>query len=124
MTLYAGVLVILIGLYALVTQADLVRKIIGMAVFNGGVVLCFVHIGYRRHATAPIMEPGVEAVVDPVPQALILTAIVIGICLTALALALAVKIHEAYGTVDVHTLCSAPPVTEREADTAHTTPNP
>lgn len=101
---YTGVLVALIGLYTLLTKPSLIKKIIGLSLFNSGIVLYFVAMGYRRDATAPILEAGVRAVVDPIPQALMLTAIVVGICVTALALALVIKIHEAYGTVDIRKL--------------------
>jgi multicomponent Na+:H+ antiporter subunit C len=101
---YTSLLVILIGLYALLTKADLIRKTIGLSLFNSGIVLYFVAMGYRKGATAPILEPGIRAVVDPVPQALMLTAIVIGVSIIALALALAIKIHEVHGTIDLHKL--------------------
>lgn len=98
---YTSIWVVLIGLYALLTKPNLIKKIIGLVLFNSGIMLYVVNMGYRTHATAPILEPGVRAVVDPLPQALVLTAIVIGICVTALALALVIKIHEAYGTIDL-----------------------
>lgn len=66
----------------------------GLNIMNSGVVLFFISLGYRRGATAPIMEKGIGEVVDPLPQALMLTTIVIGICVTALALTLAVSIYQ------------------------------
>lgn len=76
----------------------------GLYIMDAGVILYFVSVGYRSGASAPILDKGVEKVVDPIPQALMLTAIVIGICVTALALSIAVKIYEKYQTLDIQEL--------------------
>lgn len=104
MPTYISILLILIGLYGLMAKRNLIKKIIGLYILDGGVILYFVSVGYRSDASAPILEPGIEKVVDPIPQALMLTAIVIGICVTALALSIAVKIYEKYQTLDVEEL--------------------
>lgn len=104
METYVSIVLFLIGLYGLMAKRNLIKKIIGLFILEGGVILYFVSVGYRSGASAPILEKGVEKVVDPVPQALMLTAIVIGICVTALALSLAVKIYEKYQTLDIEEL--------------------
>ena len=104
METYVSIVLLLTGLYGLMAKRNLIKKIIGLYILDGGVILYFVSIGYRSGASAPILEEGVEKVVDPVPQALMLTAIVIGICVTALALSIAVKIYEKYQTLDIEEL--------------------
>ena len=104
MATYTSIVLVLIGLYGLMAKRNLIKKIIGLYILDGGVILYFISIGYRSDASAPILEKGVEKMVDPIPQALMLTAIVIGICVTALALSIAVKIYEKYQTLDVEEL--------------------
>lgn len=104
METYVSIVLFLIGLYGLMAKRNLIKKIIGLFILEGGVILYFISVGYRSDASAPILEKGIEKVVDPIPQALMLTAIVIGICVTALALSLAVKIYEKYKTLDIEEL--------------------
>jgi multicomponent Na+:H+ antiporter subunit C len=104
MATYISIVLLLTGLYGLMAKRNLIKKIIGLYILDGGVILYFISIGYRSDASAPILEKGIEKVVDPIPQALMLTAIVIGICVTALELSIAVKIYEKYQTLDVEEL--------------------
>ena len=104
MASYVSIVLFLSGLYGLMAKRNLIKKIIGLYILDGGVILYFISVGYRSDASAPILENGIERVVDPLPQALMLTAIVIGICVTALALSIAVKIYEKYQTLDVEEL--------------------
>jgi len=89
---------------------NLIKKIMGLTIMNGSIVLFFISIGYREAGLAPILEKGMTSgipnaiLVDPLPQALMLTAIVIGISVTALALALVVKIYTKYKTLDIQQL--------------------
>lgn len=99
-----SIVLVLIGLYGLMAKRNLIKKILGLSILDAGVILYFISIGYRSGASAPILEPGIETMVDPIPQALMLTAIVIGICVTALALSIVVKIYEKYHTLDVEAL--------------------
>ena len=100
--LYAGAIgLVLIGIYAMIAQHNLMRAILGLVIVESGVNLFLVAVGFRNDAAAPIIEPGVtSAMVDPLPQALVLTAIVIGFGVLALALALLVKVHQTSGTLD------------------------
>lgn len=88
-------LVIVMGLYIMIVKKDLIKIVIGMSLMDEGTNLLLVSIGFRQGGTAPIfmsdLKPG-SFFVDPVPQALTLTSIVIGACVTAMALSLVIKI--------------------------------
>ena len=105
-----SLLVFMIGLYGVMSKNNLIKKIMGLTIMNGSIVLFFISIGYRKGGLAPILEKGTTGdipttiLVDPLPQALMLTAIVIGISVTALALALIVKIYSKYKTLDIQQL--------------------
>ena len=93
-----------LGLYTIVTKYNLVKTVIGLSIMDYGVNLLIVSIGFNPGGTAPIftfteLTPS-SFFVDPIPQALTLTSIVIGACVTAMSLALVIKIHEQYGTMD------------------------
>lgn len=99
-----ALIIFLIGLYGLITKKNLIKKVMGLNILTSGVVLFFVSLGYKKGLTAPIMEKGITDVVDPLPQALMLTTIVIGVCITALALSLIAKIYRKYGSLDIKIL--------------------
>jgi multisubunit Na+/H+ antiporter MnhC subunit len=105
-TLYAGAIgLILIGVYGMVARHDLLRVVISLTLLQAGVNLFIVAVGFRPDAAAPIFAgAGAGPMVDPLPQALILTAIVIGVGVLALALALILRVHRVYGTVDAREL--------------------
>ncbi|BFN38362.1 sodium:proton antiporter [Fidelibacter multiformis] len=109
-TLTTGSLLILLGLYALLTQDNLLRIIIGFSLANTGVHLIIVSLGYLKNRTAPILNDAMIAagpetqIVDPLPQALVLTAIVIGFAITAFLLAFALRIYHTYGTLSLSNL--------------------
>ncbi|PKL08762.1 MAG: Na+/H+ antiporter subunit C [Spirochaetae bacterium HGW-Spirochaetae-7] len=95
------------GLAGLVASRNLVKKTYALAIMNSAVVLLFVLEGATIGTRAPLLggSPGdAAAFVDPVPQALMLTAIVVGVCVSALALALAFRLYRAYGTLDIDEL--------------------
>ena len=93
--------IFLVGLWGVVAEKNMMRKVFGLTILTSAVVLLFVVQGAGIGTKAPILEPGIVDIVDPVPQALMLTAIVIGVCVTALALALVGKIHQETGTMDI-----------------------
>ncbi len=105
-----SLLVFMIGLYGVMSKNNLIKKIMGLTIMNGSIVLFFISIGYREAGLAPILEKVTTGdipttiLVDPLPQALMLTAIVIGISITALALALIVRIYAKYKTLDIQQL--------------------
>ena len=99
---YAGCFaLVLIGLYAVLVKY---KVIIGINLIDTGVNLFLVTTGYIRGGTAPIFSKAAtqpETMVDPVPQALVLTAIVIGVSVLALALSLAIRLYRHFGTLDL-----------------------
>jgi multicomponent Na+:H+ antiporter subunit C len=100
----ASVGLMLVGLYIILAKRNLIKVIIGLSFFETGINLLLIAIGYVGRGTAPIFSnPDVKAegMVDPTPQALVLTAIVIGVAVLALALSLAVRLYEHYGTLDL-----------------------
>lgn len=101
---YVGAfLLIVIGLAVIIFKRNLIKIVLGMGLIDSGINLLLITIGFRADGTAPIflndLKPG-DFFVDPVPQALTLTSIVIGACVTALALSLVIKIKEKYGSID------------------------
>ncbi len=95
---------IFIGLYIVLVKHNLIKVIIGLSILNTGINLFLISIGFVKKGTAPIFShPGLKAIrmVDPVPQALVLTAIVIGVAVLALALSLAIRLYQHYGTLNL-----------------------
>lgn len=90
----------LIGLGGLVGRRNLIKKVYALAVMNTAVVILFILGGASIGGDAPFLGAGGESFVDPVPQALMLTAIVVGVCVSALALALAYRLYKAFGSLD------------------------
>ena len=113
-----ALVLVLLGLMAVAAARNLIRVLLGLSLLEGGVHLFLVALGYRPNAVAPIWTPGSNAasMVDPIPQALILTAIVIGVSVLALGLALAIRVHEAWGTLDTRVLAERLAGRESEAD--------
>lgn len=98
---FFAVLLFLVGLHTMLTHSNLIKKVIAMNIMDTAVFLLFVSIGYIKGARAPIIQPGEGALyINPLPGALILTGIVVGVSVTAYALSLAIKIYRYYGTVD------------------------
>ena len=102
------------GLYLVISTGNLVRKVVGLNVFQASVLLLYVTMGRIEGGTAPILTDGREIYSDPLPSVLMLTAIVVGVATTAVALALIVRIHEAYGTIEEDEIQEQ----EREQDAA------
>ena len=95
---------IFIGLFIIMTRHNLIKMIIGLNIMDTGVNLFLISIGYIRKGTAPIFskpEINPSSMVDPTPQALVLTAIVIGVAVLAMALSLAIRLYQHYGTLNM-----------------------
>ena len=92
-----------VGIYCILRKRNLIKIIIGIIIMENAVNLFFVLVGYRHDGRAPILAPDtvILNMVDPLPQALVLTAIVIGLATTALLIAIAMRIYEKYGTFDI-----------------------
>ena len=92
-----------IGLYCVLRKRNIMKIIIGICIMEYAINLFFVMIGYVKEGRSPILVRGqiMVKMVDPLPQAMVLTAIVIGLALTLLLVAMAIRIYEKYGTFDI-----------------------
>ncbi|HJO63433.1 MAG TPA: cation:proton antiporter subunit C [Desulfobacterales bacterium] len=107
---YWGYIVLMmIGLYAMIVKKNLVKKIIGMSIFQTAIIFFYVSIGMKKNATIPIISHGhdggehaVHAVdfINPLPHVLMLTAIVVSVATLGVALALAIKIYQQYNSLE------------------------
>ena len=88
------------GLYIVILRGNLVKKLVGLAIFQTSVYLLYIAPAKIIGGTAPILDPRFTVYSNPLPHVLILTAIVVGVATLALGLAIAVRINEAYGTVE------------------------
>ena len=95
---------LMIGFYAVIAKPNLIKKLIGLSIFQSAVFLLFITMGKVDGGTAPIFQAGVgdQVFSNPLPQVLILTAIVVGISTTALGLGIVVRIKEEYGSIEEH----------------------
>lgn len=93
--------IFLVGLWGVMGKANMIKKVMGLSIANSGIILMFIYYGSLSGETAPIMGSG-EQMVDPLPQALMLTAIVVGVCVLALALVLVYRLYLKFGTLDMH----------------------
>jgi len=104
------IVLMMIGLYAVIVKKNMVKKIIGMNILQTAIILFYVSIGTKRGATIPIIahahgDSGEHAVraldyINPLPHVLMLTAIVVAVATLGVALALAIKVHKQYGTLE------------------------
>lgn len=88
------------GLYVVIARGNLIKKLVGLSIFQTSVYLLYIAPGKLIGGTAPILAPQYGVYSNPLPHVLILTAIVVGIATLALGLALAVRIREVYGTIE------------------------
>lgn len=102
---YAAIILMMLGLYGLLTQRNVIKIIVSLNILEIGLNIFIISVGFVSNGVAPIFTSSNSnngvVFVDPLPQALVLTAIVIGVGTTALALALAKKIYNQYGTFDL-----------------------
>lgn len=94
------IVLMMVGLYTMMSKPNLIKKLAGLSVFQTGVILLYISFGKVTGGTAPIVAEGFEQYSNPLPQVLMLTAIVVGVATTALGFALIVRIKEAYGTIE------------------------
>ena len=112
----AYIVLMMVGFYAMTGKANLVKKLVGMNIFQWSIILFIVSLGAKRGATIPIVEGGHEMThtsanalqaahyVNPLPHVLMLTAIVVGVATTGVALALLIRIYKEYGTLEENEL--------------------
>lgn len=98
------IILMMIGFYIVIAQPNLVKKLIGLNIFQVSVFVLYISLGKIEGGTVPLLNDGYTLYSAPLPHVLILTAIVVGISTTALGLALVIRIHKAYGTVEEHEL--------------------
>lgn len=99
------VFLMMAGFYVVISQGNLVKKLVGLSLFQTSVFILYISMGKVAGGTAPIFSEAVMAYSNPLPHVLILTAIVVGVATTAVGLALVVRIQESYGSVeedDIH----------------------
>ena len=94
------IFLMMLGLYTVISRRNLVKKIVGLNLFQVSVFLLYISMGTVKGGAPPIIAEGVSIYSNPLPHVLILTAIVVGVATTALALALVVRIKESYGTIE------------------------
>ena len=111
MTMYLLIAALMaVGLWGILAKRHVLKKIIGVAILENAVNLFLVAVGYRQDGVPPILLPGTDPAaftassVDPLPQALVLTSIVIGVALVMLLVALALRLHERTDTLDTDAL--------------------
>ena len=92
-----------VGLYCILLKRNLIKIIIGIIIIENAINLLFIMVAYRMNGRAPILSESSKILnmVDPLPQALVLTSIVIGLATTALLVAIAMRLYEKYGTFDI-----------------------
>ena len=100
---YLCFILFLVGLYGVITRRNLVKIAISLSIMEFSIFLIFALIGFREGGVAPIVDPAdpVKIYVDPLPQAMVLTAIVIGLATTAMLMAVIIRIYRKYGTFDI-----------------------
>ena len=102
----ASIILVVLGMYAILSQKNIIKIVLGMGIVDYGINLFIVSIGFNSNemATAPIFTVNEimngAYFVDPIPQALTLTSIVIGACVDAMALSLVIKLYKQYKTTD------------------------
>lgn len=108
------VFLMMVGFYILVSRQNLVQKILGLTIFQTAVFIFYISMGSIVGADPPILAEGVEGIAyaNPLPHALILTAIVVGVSTMAVALSLVVRIKEAYGTIEADEIADMDNVAE------------
>jgi len=103
-----GFMLIVIGLWGMITQKNLIKIVIGFSLFDTGLNIVIVSMAYIKNSTAPIIDKAVDVsqaaskVADPVPQALVLTSIVIGLGVTALMLAYVLRMYREKKSLDIN----------------------
>ena len=97
---WIAVFLMMAGFYVVIAQGNLVKKLVGLGLFQTSVFILYITMGNLEGGQAPIIAEGVTAYSSPLPHVLILTAIVVGVATTAVGLALVVRIYEAYGSVE------------------------
>lgn len=97
---WMSIFLMMIGLLGVMIRGNLLKKIISLAIFQVSVLLLYISVSYVEEGAPPIIEEGIKQYMNPLPHVLMLTAIVVGVAVMAVGLALIVRIREAYGTIE------------------------
>lgn len=102
-------LLLTIGLYGMLVKRNLVKKVIGLSIFQAAIILFFVQLAYKDGGTVPVLDPlldtdQVENYLNPLPHTLMLTAIVVGVATVGVAFALLIRVYRGFQTLDEDTL--------------------
>lgn len=101
------ILLMMVGLYVVVSRGNLIKKLIGLNVFQTSVFMLYISMAKVSGGTAPILTGKPEVFSNPLPHVLILTAIVVGVATMAVGLAIVVRVFEAYGTIEEDEITAA-----------------
>ncbi len=98
-------LVMTLGLYGMLMKRNYVKKVIGMTIFQAAIILLFIAAAYKEGGTVPVIDENISTntphlYVNPLPHALMLTAIVVGVATVGVALSLLIRVYEGFGTLD------------------------
>jgi multicomponent Na+:H+ antiporter subunit C len=102
-----AMVMVMLGIYTLLAKENLIKKIMGLTIFSNGIHLLLISIGYRMYGIAPILQDldfyrFVSTAVDPLPQALVLTSIVINLSVTAVGLSLVIMVYRKFNTLNAN----------------------
>ena len=97
---WIAIVFMMVGFYTVVARGNLIKKLVGLNIFQTSVFLLYISMGKVTGGTAPILDDRFTIYSNPIPHVLILTAIVVGVATTALGLGLGVRIRESYGTIE------------------------
>jgi multicomponent Na+:H+ antiporter subunit C len=102
-------ILLMLGFYAVIAKGNLIKKLVGLSIFQSAVFLMYISMNKVDGGTAPILQKNVvdQIYSNPLPQVLILTAIVVGVATLSLGLAIVVRIHERYGSIEERELLDA-----------------
>jgi multicomponent Na+:H+ antiporter subunit C len=112
---FVTILLLMVGLFIVIARSNLIKKLIGLGLFQTAVYLLYIAPGKLIGGTAPIVDDAFKVYSNPLPHVLILTAIVVGVATLALGLALVVRIKEAYGSIEEEDVLQA----DADAETAN-----
>ena len=113
---FLAIFLMMAGFYVVIAQGNLVKKLVGLALFQTSVFIFYISMGKVADGHAPILSEGVTVYSNPLPHVLILTAIVVGVATTAVGLALVVRINEAYGSVEEEEIQAQDSATQWQQD--------
>lgn len=113
---FIAIFLMMAGFYVVISQGNLVKKLVGLSLFQTSVFIFYISMGKVADGHAPILTDGVSVYSNPLPHVLILTAIVVGVATTAVGLALVVRIQEAYGSVEEEEIQAQDTATEQRED--------